>query len=193
MYRELYNSLIEGRSSDALSISAKLLREGVSVKVFYEDYLRRAITEMVPHSSAQNVPIWKEHEVSSIIRTIIENCAGFIDNEKKESNGKKAVVVCPKGETHEIGARMIADYYRLGGYETLFIGANTPHQDIVEIADSYLPDVIAVSVSANYNLISARKLISLLRESGFNGRIALGGSAAAGLHKTFGADEAEVI
>ena len=71
--------------------------------------------------------IWKEHVRSSIIRTVLENCYKYV-MASREKTGiaagvgiAKAIVMCPGDEQHELGARIVSDFFCLAGFDVNFI------------------------------------------------------------------------
>ena len=110
--------------------------------------------------------IWKEHIKSAIVRTIIEISYPYLlkEVEKVLTKDKKVLVVCPPEEYHEIGAKMAHDYFLLNGYNSIFIGANTPVEVIMDALQFENPDYIAISVTNYYNVINTKKLITKIKE-----------------------------
>ena len=45
-----------------------------------------------------------------------------------ERCGRCVVVTCVGGELHELGARMVGDFFDMAGWDTYFCGADTPHE-----------------------------------------------------------------
>lgn len=66
--------------------------------------------------------IWRRHVRSGIILTIIESAYPYILEQRKESICEKVLVDCPEFEEHELGARMVSDFFRLEGFDTTFAG-----------------------------------------------------------------------
>ena len=146
----------------------KLSNKEIDVVTLYEELLGPSLREQYCHDTGTGICIWAEHVRTSIIRTIIECCYPYLIRERKKSStrnsGKKAIVTCPSEEYHEIGARMVADFFTLCGYDVTFIGANTPREEIFSVLEIICPDFIAISVTNYYNLVAARKMISRLVE-----------------------------
>ena len=127
--------------------------------------------------------IWKEHVRSGIIRTIIESAYPFVLKERDKRgkiNGEKVIVMCPRFEDHELGARMVSDFFTIAGYESVFIGANTPEKTIIKAVEEIKPKYISMSVTNYYNLISTKKTIDIIKENFKYGiKFLLGGQAFA--------------
>lgn len=126
--------------------------------------------------------IWKEHIRSSIVRTILECCYPYILKERIKKGiskkDKKAIVLCPSQELHEIGARMVVDFFIMLGFDAIFIGANTPREEIINAISSIKPDYVAISVTNYYNLVELEKVINLIiKKIHLDVKIILGGNA----------------
>jgi MerR family transcriptional regulator, light-induced transcriptional regulator len=181
----LYNEFIEhlkaeNREGSLNFVLSKLENNEIDIITLYTEILAASLNNMKP---AENnfAFIWREHVRSSIIRTIIENCYTYVIKERDEKYklkiDKKIAVVCPSEEYHEIGARMVTDFFTLLGYNSIFVGSNTPKEEFVEALKIIDLDYIALSISNHYNLVAARKAIERIRESNSRVKIIVGGNA----------------
>lgn len=134
----------------------------------------------------RDICVWKEHVRSSIVRTVVENCYTQVvrESRKRYPEGPKkgsVVVLCPSEEYHEIGARMVSDIFILNGFDSTFVGANTPREDIVAAIRYTRPRFVAMSISSFYNLVAARNTISelkvLKKRDGLDFKVLVGGRA----------------
>lgn len=105
--------------------------------------------------------IWKEHLKTQIVRTVLENVSRYTINEKPNTNGKKIAIVCPDGEYHELGARIVSEIIRREGYVPLFFGNSIPNDDVSNFVKSN--DLAAISFSVS-NFYSLHKLNPLIKE-----------------------------
>ncbi len=148
----------------------------------YEKILKPSLNNIECNLKDKKLCIWKEHVRSSIVRTIIENCYSYVINErnldKSPKKTGKVVVFCPDGEYHEIGARIVSDFFTLCGYDSIFIGSSTPKEEFISILDVLNPRYIAISVTNYYNLVAAKKAITEIRKTASgNLKILVGGNA----------------
>jgi methanogenic corrinoid protein MtbC1 len=143
-------------------ILSKLDSSELDIVTLYEEILTPSLREEFCQDK-QKICIWEEHVRSSIIRTVIECCYPYIvkerDNKYRAVVKGRVVVACPTGELHEIGARMVTDFFTLCGLEATFVGANTPRDEILDAVGYIKPIYLAISVSNYYNLLAARKTI----------------------------------
>lgn len=179
-YDEFISYLDDENKEKALEFILNKLQNGdIQIVDLYNKVLAPALNNMECKLKDKRICIWKEHVRSSIIRTIIECCYPYVIKQRiRKDNGKKVVVVCPSEEYHEIGARMAADFFTLCGYNTIFVGSNTPKEDFLAAINEVNPYYIAVSITNYYNLVAAKKVIEKIKgEGNFKGKIFVGGYA----------------
>ncbi|MCX7787440.1 MAG: cobalamin B12-binding domain-containing protein [Spirochaetes bacterium] len=101
------------------------------------------------------------------------------------------LVACIGKELHEIGARMVADFFELEGWDSYFIGANTPSESILQTVSDRRPDVVGLSVTLTVHLSELRSLVPRLKAINPVPKILVGGypfNLAPTLFKRVGAD-----
>jgi MerR family transcriptional regulator, light-induced transcriptional regulator len=106
--------------------------------------------------------------------------------------GREAVVACVRGELHEVGARMVADFLEMEGWDTIYLGANTPDGSIVRLVQERRPSLLAVSATMTFHVGAVANLVQAVREVvGRGQKIIVGGypfNIAPGLWRSMGAD-----
>lgn len=197
-YYETFRKLMEEeKKREAVEYSLSLVRENKTTIVeFYEGILAKTMNSIECHNDEKNMCIWREHVRSAIARTIIESFYPLVLEEQKnhysEAPGKTVAVVCPDGEYHDMGARIVSDYFTLLNWDVIFVGNSTPKEEFVNVAQHLELDAVALSVTNPYNLVAAKKTIDLLRDkSPKDLKIYIGGggfSKVADWRKDFHAD-----
>jgi methanogenic corrinoid protein MtbC1 len=110
------------------------------------------------------------------------------------SSRKGSLVVTSVGnELHEMGARMVADFLELDGWDVSYLGSNTPHKDVIFITKDRQAKALLVSATMGFNVRHVRDLISMLRaDPALEGlKVMVGGypfNTVDGLWRTVGAD-----
>lgn len=146
----------------------------------YEKILGPALYAVDNCNNDDNDCIWREHVKTAIVRTIIESVYPYVIEIKRsiEPLNHKVVLVCPEKEYHEIGLRMMSDFFDLNGYESIFIGSNTPREQVCVAISQNNPKYVAIGITDFYLMFEAKKLISRIRLKHENKiKIILGGSA----------------
>jgi len=153
------------------------------IRTLYEEVLAPALNGISGEEEKEAETIWREHVMTAIVRGIVESAYPYVIRERDARGaapGRKVLIFCPAGETHELGARMAADFFLIWGHQAIFIGADTPEKTLLDAIERTRPDWLCLSVSNDFNLFSAKRLISDLRTRfGADTRIFAGGRAIA--------------
>lgn len=168
LYKNVLLALQNEDKEQAVALSINALKDKkVSVVDLYEMVLVPALNHVVEEYKKDDELIWREHVRSAIIRTIIESAYPYILEERKKSEitKGKVIVMCPEYEDHELGAKMVSDFFKLEGYDSTFIGARTPENTIIQAIKIIKPDFVCMSVTNYYNLVSVKKTIESIREN----------------------------
>lgn len=195
--KQLKQYLAQFSRDKSVGFALSLLSEGkVTVGELYEQIVGPALGGIVICREEEDTCIWKEHIMTNVVRSIVENAEPYVLKERNqtvpEGTVGKVMIFCPEEEYHEIGARMGADFFTILGFDVFFIGCNLPKSNIVSAYETLKPDVIAISVTNYLNLISLKKYIEEIRTKiNEDVKITISGSALAVTGKTaddFGAD-----
>ncbi len=136
---------------------------------FYQDFLLPPLYRWDCNSEVEAMCIWNEHMLSSAIRTVIEalypHVVRLAREKFPEPDKPKVVVLCPEEEYHDIGARVISDYFLLHGFDSIHVGANTPTKAVMAALPSIRPKFVSISVTNPIHMVATRKMIQTIRES----------------------------
>jgi len=185
-YAEFIDLLEREDRGRSIEYCVRLLSERVvDIHGLYTHFLGPSLNQMMCGADEETC-IWREHVRSSIVRSIIENCHSYVLKERDARFGAgaagKVLVVCPVDELHEIGARMVADYFTISGFEAIFVGANTPLPVIESAIRTVRPTIVAISVTNYYHLFATERVVSSVRRAGGDRRVkvVVGGRAFEG-------------
>lgn len=156
---ELKKLLNQGLKEESLKYVLDKLNNGTSIIDLYDNYLFPILRNLECELNDVDICTWKEHIKTSIVRTIVENVYPYVVKNKKENSNKVSVVICPPEENYDIEARMYSDYLTLLGFETIFVGANTPYTDFYNVVSVLKPDLLLICVNNYYNIVSTNKII----------------------------------
>lgn len=197
VYQEFLSALDREDKERAVRLVVELLDEGkVGIVQLYDELLAPSLNEWECAETDGDLCVWKEHVRSSIVRTILEVVYPYVLRERDAKGvprrGVSVAVLCPPDELHEIGPRMVADFFTLSGYDVTFVGANTPIDDFIEGVGHLRPRYVAIGVTNYYNLVALRRAVERIRGRLPEGtEVIVGGSAFAsnpGLAQEMGAD-----
>src|SRR6056297_3468606 len=137
------------------------------------------------------ITVAQEHYATAITQLIMSRLYPYII--KNINLNYKILAACVGDELHEMGIRMLADFFEMEGWDTYYIGANTPADSIIQNLKYNRIDVLALSVLMTFHIKKAKTLIKKIREEEDldNLKILVGGypfKIADGLWKKIGAD-----
>lgn len=174
------SAILRGDRSTAVRTALSATRDGsISVPQLYVDVLSPLLTSIGSAWAHGTERVWQEHFASHAVRTIVESL--YLDiqaqAERVPKRGIHVLLACPPQEQHELGLRMLADRFELGGYDVTFLGADTPLDEIVAAARTLGAGLVALSVSTVFERVELRCFIDTLREQLPESRIVVGGPA----------------
>jgi methanogenic corrinoid protein MtbC1 len=73
------------------------------------------------------------------------------------------IATCVGGELHEIGVRMVADLFEMAGWDSYYLGANSPVQGVLQAIEDRQPDVLAISATLTVHVGQVREMIERVR------------------------------
>jgi methanogenic corrinoid protein MtbC1 len=127
----------------------------------------------------KRLSIAAEHLGSAIVRARL--LALLASEARHLLHAHKVVCACPEGELHEGGLLAFAVHAAGSGLEVLYLGANTPIEEIMATAEATGARAIALSLTRPIRKPQLGKLVSRLsawKVGGGERRVLLGGSAA---------------
>jgi MerR family transcriptional regulator, light-induced transcriptional regulator len=186
LYEQFRSYLDQENKYECINIALAELSNGkIDIVTLYNEILTPALRDKYYSASSKEIGIWEEHVRTSIIRTVIECCYPHViderNNKYRAAIKGRVIVVCPTEELHEIGARMVSDFFTLCGFDTIFVGANTPQIEIIEAIEHIKPRYVAVSVTCYYNLVAAsrtvKSIVNIRNRTGLEFTVITGGYA----------------
>lgn len=165
-----FETSLKNLDREGCLILIKDMLKKYEIPAIYEEVLSPTLKKLADDG------VWREHAMTSIIMNCISICHEKIVEVKKEYNGNKVIILCPEEEYHEVGARMVNDFLVLLGYETTYIGCNTPESDVIEAVNELNPDYLAISITNPYHLFKLKSMIENVRKI-YNLKVIVGGQA----------------
>ena len=83
----------------------------------------------------------------------------------------KVSVTATDNEHHEIGARIIADFLEMDGWNVIYLGSNVPEKDLLKTIEEENPTIICLSVTMVFNIDHVQNIIYKIREQNKQNRI----------------------
>lgn len=169
------NTLLAGERSLASNMVVDLLREGASVDDIYEQLLKSSLYKIGVLWETGRIGVATEHLASAIVQAIMNDLYPTIAATRKQP--KTVVLACVENEQHQVGIKMVSDVFELAGWNTHFLGAGLPTDDLVRFMNSVRPQVLALSMALSFNWPTLVKMLQAIRRTFPTLPILVGGQA----------------
>ena len=154
-------ALLRADRRAAIGVIDEATREGVSIRDFYLHVFQPVQREIGRLWQNNEISVAEEHYCTASTQAVMAQFYPQILATPRI--GRKVVVACVGSELHEIGTRMVADFFEMDGWDGIYIGANTPATALIELVCRERPDLIALGITMTYHLGTAKSLIERFR------------------------------
>lgn len=176
----------------AVRVAVEAVTEGrIGIVQLYREVLTPLLADVGGAWRRGRVAVWEEHLASAAVRTIVEILYPGVLKAKAAAApaGRTALLACPPEEGHDLGLRMVADRFDMAGWQTHFLGADTPLDDIIAAARTLGADAVLLSSSTHFHRVRVRHAVDELRAALPGVDVWVGGPAFAGRPEGWAAEE----
>jgi MerR family transcriptional regulator, light-induced transcriptional regulator len=183
--------LLAGKRAHAVAFINDTIDQGTSVQDVYLGIIEPVQHEVGKLWQLDRWSIAQEHYCTAVSQLVLAQLYPRLMH--ASAGGPTLLATCVGGELHEMGARMVADFFEMDGWNTTYLGANTPTGALLKMLNSQLPNVLALSATNSFEVGALAKVIEAVRgqESLRDLKILVGGrpfQVASELWRRIGAD-----
>ena len=155
-------ALILGEAALARSSIDQAMSGGASHAEIYLEVLAPSQVRVgeLWHEGSLNVA--QEHLATTITMDMMDRLR--LEMTPRTGLGVRAVVTPVEGDQHCVGARMIADFLSMDGWEVDFLGTGTPAKDLAAFVSQRGADLVALSSTVPEFLPNARAAAESVRD-----------------------------
>ena len=184
--REALARLFAGHDADgAVSLALEALDQGrVPVARLYCAVLAPLLADVGARWHSGSARVWEEHLESAAIRAVIESARPHVRaaydavrSAHADEPPRRALFACPPEEWHVLGLRMLADRFKMEGWDSYYLGADVPVEDLVDAARSLGVELVVVTTATGYERLRLRELVDDIRGQLGDVRLLVGGPA----------------
>jgi len=154
-------SLLRGERSVGSRLILDAVAQGTSIKELYLQVFQPSQYEIGRLWQMNQMSVAQEHYATAATQLIMSQLYAHIFATKR--NGRCLIATGVGGELHEIGLRMVADFFEMEGWDTYYLGSNTPASTIVQTLTERKADVLAISVTMTFHIQLVADLIARVR------------------------------
>lgn len=175
--KQYNNFLLNGDRNMASLLIMDTVKNGAKIEDIYLDVFQKSQYEVGRLWLTNQISVAKEHFCSAATQMIMSQLYPYIFSTQRI--GKRFIGASIGGELHEIGIRMVADFFEMKGWDTYYLGANAPSSTILKAIEENQADIVGLSIAMPYHRNLLAETISNIRKSdiGKNVKIIIGGVA----------------
>lgn len=167
--------LLRKDSRQAMLLIQQYVDSGIPLNDIYVEILAESMRRVGELWHTCRITVDAEHYCTSVTQMAMAQLYPVLF--AQERKGRSILLACPGTELHEMGARMVADVFENGGWDSIYLGAAVPEDAMLDAVQQYQPDLIALSVTMPQHLLACRDVVLALRKAYPTAKIAVGGKA----------------
>ncbi len=156
------DALMAGDRHKASRLVMDKVTAGMTIPEVYLDVFQPALREVGRLWQMNRITVAHEHFATAATQAIMAQLYPHIF--KAGTKHHTVIATCVGGELHEIGARMVGDCLELDGWDTHYLGANSPAKGIIRLLRERQADLLAVSATLTAHLHQLADLIGEVRQ-----------------------------
>lgn len=158
------DALLAGNRREAFGVIELARAEGMDIRTLYMDVFQPAMREIGRLWQENRITVADEHLATAITQSAMARVYEDLFRARPEP-GPLLLAACADQERHELGLRMICDVLEMEGWDTVFLGASVPVEDLVRMVQARRPQVVALSASTAPQVARVRDAILAIRGS----------------------------
>ncbi|WP_192820573.1 B12-binding domain-containing protein [Rufibacter sp. LB8] len=155
--------LLSGSRKKATDHILDQISAGVDIKQIYLDIFE-PVQHRVGHLWQTNkISVAQEHFCTAVTQSVMSQLYPYIFG--NERNGYRLIATCVSGDLHEVGIRMVSDFFEMEGWDTYYLGANVPVASLLQTVRQQKPDLLLLSATMTFHIQLVARMIAALRET----------------------------
>ncbi len=171
--RRYLQLLLAGNRREASQLVLGLLDQGVPIQLLYRGIFEPTQHELGRLWQLNEINIPQEHYCTAVTQSLIAQLEPYLFS--AERCGRALVGAAVGDERHQLGIRMVCDWFEMDGWDTWYLGANVPLEGLSSAVERCGADVAALSVSRTPHLPELAAAIGHIRHATPSVRILVGG------------------
>lgn len=126
-------------------VARQALGEGMGVAGLYQRVIAPAMWRIGELWQQGKISVADEHLATALTHQVMAGVYGPSLSHKVKPG--RVLMAGVEGEQHALGLRMAADVVELAGYETIYLGADVPTDDLLDAVAARSPDLVGLSAT----------------------------------------------
>lgn len=160
--REFSAVLLRGDRATASTLVLDAVAAGTPVRDVYLHIFQTSQYEIGRLWQTNRISVAQEHYCTAATQLVMAQLYGQVFSSVK--TGRTMVATSVAGNLHELGVRMVADFFEMEGWDSYYLGADTPHSAVVASLIEREAVLLAVSATLPTQVDAVGKLIAAVRD-----------------------------
>ena len=161
--RERYlAAVLAGSRRQAMDVVDQAVQAGIGIRPLYLEVFQPVMREIGRLWQENRITVADEHLATAITQAAMSRLYDQLFAAGAPP-GRLLVAACADQERHELGLRMICDVLEMEGWDTVFLGASVPVEDLVRMVVDRRPQVVALSASITPHVARVREAVAAIR------------------------------
>ncbi len=173
--REFLTALLAGNRKRCAQIVEEYRKVHPELIELYEEVFKRSLYEVGALWESNLISVATEHLSTALIEALLNDL--YEQTLPEVYNGRKIVAACVEGESHQVGIKMVADVFEMHGWQSFFLGADVPTNELLVFLREAQPDLVALSLSVYFHVPKLEMMLDRIRRSFPELPIVIGGQA----------------
>ncbi len=159
--RSYLDALLQSERHKAARVIHNALAAGLSIQDIYLDVFAPSQREVGRMWQMNQITVAQEHFCTAATQVIMAQTSPSAPAARRKSHSLVATSVA--GDLHELGLRMVSDFFEMAGWTTIYLGASTPHGAVVDSLVATRSELLLISASIGYHVAAVEDLIRTVR------------------------------
>jgi len=162
LLQQYMEPLMSGRRAVCRQLVQDAVASGLEPRSLYQNLIWPAMAYVDEAFRDDRISTVTQNMATCINRIVADQLQQHLPTQ--ESNGRRVLITCARGEQEEIGGQMCADLFEADGWEVTFIGGGVPHDEVVTLIGQLRPEIMLIFGSKPQDTPDVRALIDRIRE-----------------------------
>lgn len=172
---DFLENLLQGNRAACAELTRTFMFANSSIEAVYEDLFKPALYSVGLLWERNQISVASEHMATAIVEGIMNGLFEQLVVGKR--NNHSVVLACVENEKHQVGIKMVGDIFEKKGWDSYFLGAGIPTNELIRFIQQAQPTLLAISLSVYFNLPNLLDMLTRIRESFPELPIIIGGQA----------------
>ena len=163
MAREYLDHLLKGLRNEAMYLIMNTVSQGTPIKDIYLTIFQPVQYEIGRLWQTNKISVAQEHYCTGATQLVMSQLYPYLFTGEKKN--KKMVATCVPGELHEIGARMVTDFFEMEGWDTYYLGASNPIGGVIRYIQDIQPQFVAISATMTFHVSAVQEMVHQIKKS----------------------------